>query len=94
LHECMEKISSREFVLWEQYLREELNKPNRTDHYIMQISQDIRGLFQKKRPGLHTCIIEFVWPGKKKEPKPIPKAQIEATKSKWLGLVGLRRPKE
>lgn len=32
-------MSHREFLSWQEWLREEWNRPNRTDHYLLRIAQ-------------------------------------------------------
>lgn len=32
-------MTHRQFLVWRLWLREEWNRPNRTDHYIMQIAE-------------------------------------------------------
>ena len=43
----MGAISHTQFLVWHEWLRRQWNKPNRTDHYLMQIDKDMINLAAK-----------------------------------------------
>jgi len=88
----MDKVSSREYELWQEWFKLDANSPSRTDHYLMQITQDIRGLFAKRRPKLDDCKIKFEWSDDDK-PKGIGPNLMKAAKSVWFARSGYKGPK-
>ena len=61
--ECLERISHREYKLWLQLFEAEWNEPNRSDHYLMQIAQEVRrGNFKKASAKLSSYKIPFTKP--------------------------------
>jgi len=49
LNEVQEKHSERQLKLWMLYLQRQWNRPNRTDHYLMQVAALVRD--QNKKRG-------------------------------------------
>jgi len=50
LHQCMTSMTNREFNTWMEWLDEEMNRPSRSDHYLMSIAQEVRRVLSS-RPG-------------------------------------------
>ena len=52
LSETMERTTSRQFILWIEYLRKDVNDFHREDYFLAQISMDIRRLFKTRQQAL------------------------------------------
>lgn len=48
LNDCMQKVTNREYRLWMLWFDSEWNKPDRTDHYLMQIAAQIVAVNSKE----------------------------------------------
>lgn len=92
-------MTHRQFASWSVYLEEEWNRPDRTDHYLMQVGVEVRRVLSRE-PNSHKLDdmrLEF----KRPEPEPDPKTaagrrrieelRVEQTKksqSGWAWLIG------
>jgi hypothetical protein len=89
VEDFMRRTSSRQFLVLQEYLREEPNEFHRTDYYLAQIAKLICRNQVKNPEKLETedFLLRF------KEPEiPTPEdeqAQDEVNKQAWLGTVGL-----
>lgn len=85
-------MTSGEFLLWMEYLEQEVNDFHREDYYLAQIAAEIRKTFSKNPAAVRTekMLLKFKTSGKS------PKAssdmskedRIERSKSFWSALVG------
>ena len=48
LDECMTKHTHRQYLAWLAWLDDQWNKPDRRDHYLMQIACEVRRGYVKK----------------------------------------------
>lgn len=80
----MEKHTYREYLIWMEYLNQELNNPSRTDYYLMQVAQAITSLFKKDKRGI--TLDKFVLTFKPQRPKS--KEQLAAeSKASWMQIL-------
>lgn len=42
LAQCRVEVSYREYLVWRAWLALELDRPSRTDHYLMQVAYEVR----------------------------------------------------
>lgn len=70
LSQCKQNMTERELAGWVRWLDDEWNTPTRTDHYLMQIAQEVRRVLRKNpnKIKLKQFAIEFV---KQQEGQPI-----------------------
>lgn len=47
LERCMQEHTHRQFLGWDAWLEEQWNRPDRNDHYLMQIAVTIQRLLAK-----------------------------------------------
>lgn len=47
----MERVTYREYMLWQSHFESEFSEPSRTDYYLMQIAQTICAVNAGKRAG-------------------------------------------
>ena len=93
LEECQRRISQREFRLWQRWLRNEWNVPNRTDHILVKIAMEIRLLRYEHLRRNRTVKFEDFIPkfGAGPSEKINTEQATQAIKSRWFGFVGLKR---
>lgn len=102
LDECMQKHTKRQKDAWLKWLRAQWNEPSRTDHYLMQIAQEIR-MTSVAKPG-NVLLNWFKLPftsrrsqtEKKLTPKEIQEKKAQATiwsKAKWSLAINAARGK-
>jgi hypothetical protein len=84
-------ITNRQHITFLYYLGEEVNKPDRNDFYLMQLTAIVAGLFAKSMPDVNKFKIEF-----KKQENKTPERKMEDLKKRsmdqkgtWLALAGL-----
>lgn len=93
LRECIEKHSHRVYLAWQQWLDDEANRPNRSDHYLMQIALEIRQFLysfskgKKKSLTLDKFKISF---GKKETKKETKKEAAKKSLSMWKRVLGIK----
>ena len=51
LNECLERITQREYSVWDMWLDEQLSEPGKTDRYIMQLTLFVNNLLRKTFKG-------------------------------------------
>jgi hypothetical protein len=92
----MQRHTHREYLLWNEYLDEQWEKPDRHDHYLMQIAMYVSRQFGSSsgKLKLSSFKLPFVW--RKAEAVPIKteaeeaKAKsAESAKSRWFGFLGM-----
>lgn len=84
----MERISYRQYSTWIAWLDQQWNKPDRSDHYMMQVAAEVRRVLSKKpqsiKLGHFLLKFEFV------PPRPTTSKQaLAASKAKWFAAVGM-----
>jgi|TARA_R110000824_G_scaffold89320_1_gene219036 hypothetical protein len=64
----MERVSHREYKIWMRHFKEELNQPSRSDHYLMQIAQEVKRVLSKRptKIKMKDFFLTFGNPEKKK----------------------------
>lgn len=94
LRACMREHTHREYRTWTAWLEKQWSEPSRSDHYLMQIAREIRYVLSKKKmPGTFTMFkIPFGWT--KKVKPPTEKQKVSQAKSRWLGLLGIKRKQD
>ena len=89
LRDCMERHTHRELLAWNEWLDEQWNQPTRSDHYLMQIAQEVRRSFAKKCPKFSAFKIPFQTPKPAKPVSPETIAQRAAiAKAIWSQRLG------
>lgn len=61
IEECMDRHTHRQFLAWIAWLESQWNKPDRHDHYTMQLAATVKRLFMKdpRSISLNDFIISF-----------------------------------
>ncbi len=90
LRKCIESHTHREYLTWLAYIEEEWKEPNRTDFYLMQISQEMRRTVSKNpnRIKLEHFRLKF---GTKQEKQ---RMDMEQSKSFWKQVLGIAKKKD
>ena len=93
LYEWMERISHREYLTRLAWLDEQWDKPDRTDHYLMQLCMVVRQILSKnpKAIKLEHHELKFTRKVRKVLTK---EQQAAASTSFWFGLVGMPPPED
>lgn len=90
LGRCMRSHTHREFLVWQAWLSLQWNRPDRTDHYLMMITREIRSLFAKSAVSVDECKVKFSEPA-----PPMTKEQAaRMARQRWFGLLGMVDPDE
>lgn len=85
LTDLMRRIPHRQFEMWMEWLDQQWNKPDRTDHYLMQLATIVNGMFNEARD----MKIKFTFEAPKspndwKRPTP---EQIAASEAAWTAAI-------
>lgn len=88
LQRCQQETTSTEFVMWNQYLRRDLNVQGKTDYALAQIAAEVRRVLHKdpRQVKAEDFLIRF------NTGKPDKKAAMEKSKSFWMALVEKPNP--
>ena len=84
-------MTGRQFLAWQAWLREDLNHPSRTDHYLMSIAAEVRRVMAKKPGDISLRDFLLRW----EEPKPDTRTKEEKvaeSKAVWRAFLGLDKP--
>lgn len=99
IRQCMLDHTNREYLTWQAYLDEELNNPDRSDHYAMQIAMEIRRANVKNPQNINSFEpfkIPFELNPKPTddEPKEVPKKRKQVsneTAARWAKQIWYQR---
>lgn len=83
-------MTHRQFLVWSAWLDEQWNRPDRTDHYLMQVAAEVRrGNAGKKarQVKMQHFLLEFKQVQKEKR-----KETAAEAKARWLNVVGYKEP--
>lgn len=69
-----------------------MSNPSRTDHYIMQVAQEVRRVLSKRPNSIKLSDMKITFKGG--EEKPTSKEQASAwAKQRWMGMIGMAQSK-
>jgi hypothetical protein len=93
----MKSHTFRQYEVWVAYMDDQWNRPNRGDHYLMQIAAEVRRSYATKPNQVKDSKFKIEFEAKTKEkPKPMTDQQKAAAnavaKARWLGIVGVTNP--
>lgn len=54
-------LTHRQFLTLEAWIREQWNRPDRTDHYLMQLTAVVKSLVSQQSVGLDDCKIPWTF---------------------------------
>jgi hypothetical protein len=81
----------RQWKVWQEWMAEENNRPSRTDHYLMALRMEVRGLFAKAT--LDEMRLEWKAREQEKRKEEMTEAeQIEFARrvaAQWTGSLGV-----
>lgn len=80
-------MTHRQFRVWKQWLRDENNRPQRIDYYLMQIAAEIRKPNVKNHRKVRTGDFRLVFKDVDKVEEGM-EAKIKRSKSAWIGVLG------
>lgn len=88
----MEGITNRQYLMLIAWINEQWNKPSRSDHYVMQVAEEVvnsrpRKRGSKPRPKLETYKIPFKSVVKQPvaDPEQFKLLKNNLSKAKWIG---------
>ena len=90
LAECRAKVTNREYLTWQAWFSDEMNRPSRSDYYLMQIACEVARVLAKDPRKIQQkhFLLEF------SEPVELPNvpavSPAEAHELTWLGIVGVK----
>lgn len=93
LSECKKEHTHREYLAWQAWLDGEQDRPDSTQHYLMQIAMEVRRVLSKNPNSIK--LNDFKLSFKRKGEKTTgslgyTKEQATAwAKARWMGLTGL-----
>lgn len=90
LGQCIKSHSHREYLAWMDYFQEEMNVPDRTDHYLMAIACEVRRVLQERPAQIKPehFKIKFEWRDPD-APRKLSQAEIDSAKLKWFSMFGM-----
>ncbi len=71
IRDCMSSHTYREYRLWANYFKYELNNPDRTDHYLMRIAAEIRSSNAENDTEIDLNEFKINFTFKSKEPEKV-----------------------
>jgi len=92
--EVWDKLTHRQYRTLAAWLDEQWNHPTRSDHYLMQIAQEVRRVLAKDKREIK--LEHFKLPFKRAEKRApedpaTKKARITAwSKARWFGILGIK----
>lgn len=91
LKQLFREMSHREYLMWIMFLGEELDNPNKTEQYLMQIALEIRSGEVKNPRKLKLSDFKLVYDNKKDMPESkLTKQQRTAiSKATWRSRLGI-----
>lgn len=96
LRACMREHTHREYRTWTAWLQKQWNEPDRSDYYLMQIAREIRYVLSKKKmpKTLEMFKLPFGWTKKAKAKPMTEKQKVSQAKSRWFGMLGVKREQD
>lgn len=93
LEQCMREHTHRQFLVWDAWLEEQWNRPDRNDHYLMQIAVTIQRLLSKNPRSIKLGNFKLSFereaaPGSIAELKR-QKEEAKASERTWLQFFGI-----
>jgi hypothetical protein len=87
LRECQSRVSSKEFVLWKIYMRDEHNRFHREDYLFAMVASEVRRTIVKNpnKVKVEDFLLKFQEAGKTAEDL----EEVKNQKLNWLSFVGL-----
>ena len=87
--DCMNRMSHREYQTRLAWMQKELNTPDRTDFYLMQIAQEVRRVLHKKPAEVNLDQFKLKFSLQSAQSTETQKQQAIAwSKHRWLSAVG------
>lgn len=91
---CMKSHTFRQYEVWVAFMDEQWNRPDRGDHYLMQIAAEVRRSYTTKPTQVKESKFKIEFEAKTKDkPKPMTDQQKAAAnaiaKARWMGAVGI-----
>ena len=92
LEECQEKVTHRQYLVMVQWLKDQWDKPSRSDWYLMQVAQKVLMLLTKKElpVGSQKLTFEFKAPPTQEELEQDEEAKVLAEKLQWALAIGYK----
>lgn len=84
LSECVKKTTNREYLLWNRWLDEQWDEPDRHDHYIMDLSMQVASILNKKASSLKLSMFKLKFGSTEDQEK----EDVEKSKSRWRSWLG------
>lgn len=91
-------MTHRQFLAWCNWMQDEWNRPDRSDHYQMQTALEVRRVLMddKSSVQLNDMKVEFEHRKKitKEQQQNEDRKRVETSKSRWRGFLKLPNPKD
>lgn len=86
----MQRNSYREFLIWQQWYKDEMNKPSRSDYYVMQVAASVIRGYAKDASSVHlkNMELEFSFESDHAKPKMTKEQAAEMSKARWFAFAG------
>jgi len=87
----MASMTHREYLTRLAWLNMEWEKPSLSDHYLMQIAQEVRRVLSKKPKNIKLDDFEIKWVPKKtlEQTKKEKEAAVKSSKRSWFRALGI-----
>lgn len=80
-------MTNRQYLTWQRWLDQQLNRPDRSDYYLMQLTALVSNLFSKSPSQVHEFLLKF-----NTEPEVEMSAQQRSEMAKMAWAARLRIP--
>lgn len=81
-------MTHREYLTRLAWLERDMSEPSRTDHYLMQIAQEIRRVLSKRPNAIKMEHFKIQF---KREKPMTPEERMASSKRSWFGLLGMKK---
>jgi len=88
----MRGMTQREYEARLAWLEEEQARPSQTDWYLMQVAAEVRRGYVKDPSSVKLKDMKLVRP--KPEQLPTKEEAVARSKSRWFGMLGVKREKQ
>jgi hypothetical protein len=78
-------MTHRQFLAWQEWLLEDWNRPDKTDHYLMEVACEVRRVLSGNPRNIR--LDHFRLKFGESKPAMTREQAAAASRSKWLGIV-------
>jgi hypothetical protein len=89
--EVQRKVTSTEFIQWNEFFKRQWNEPTKQDYYLAMLASELRQVFSSKKRAIKVedSILKFHFVEKVEKEELTPEDKLKRSKAFWLGCLGI-----